>query len=51
MPIIIPYVYPIVLRIYYGVMFLDSFGMEQDHHKDTSKYGVLESTSSMYVLQ
>ena len=33
------------------VMFLTSYGMDQDLHIKTSTYGVRESTSSMGVLQ
>ena len=50
-PISMPYGYPDVLRIGCVVMFLNSSCMDQDLHKNTSKYVVWYSTSSMGVLQ
>ena len=43
-PISIPYGYTIKLVICYVVVFLTSYGMEQDLHTNTSKYGMCEST-------
>ena len=39
------------LKIGCVARFLNSYGTEQDLYTNTSKYGVLESTSSMDVLQ
>ena len=50
-PISMAYDSPIEPRIDYVVMFLASSGTGQDLHKNTSKYGVWEYTSSMDVLQ
>ena len=50
-PISMPSGYPPILRIFCVVMFLTVSGMYQDLHKNTSKYGVWESTSSIDVLQ
>ena len=42
---------PTKMRIGCVVMLLNSYGMEQDIFRNTSKYGVRESTSLMDVLQ
>ena len=42
---------PAEMRIDCVVVFLTSYGMEQDLNTNISKYGVLKSTSSMDVLQ
>ena len=47
----IPYGSLIELIIDCVVILLNSYGMEQDLHTNTSTYGVWDSTSSMGVLQ
>ena len=51
LPFSMTYGYPAKLIIYYVFVLLTSYGMEQDLHINTSKYGVWDSTSSMYLLQ
>ena len=45
------YGYPVKLRIYCMMVFLYSYVVEQYLYTNISKYGVLECTSSMNVLQ